>query len=647
MIGRALERLGHGLLAGGLVGLLVGLTEYGILLRGQAFAGDPIKGYWDIVAPHVICGLAAGVLGAVVASMSFARVSTPGAFAARLWAVVMALTGLAYCVAFVTLWFGPPILRIPILAGYLASVVIASALFFGVERGLQRGIALLVDGRRGWLARARVPLVLAAFGIAIMTLTPFLIATRSASALPAGNWAALSQSPRPNIVFILIDTLRPDHLPVHGYARPTAPHLSALARESALFTQMYAQAPSTRPSVATLFSSLYPVVHKVHDNQDYLSDSAVVLAELLRDTGYRTFAVSANANVSPTFGYGQGFDTFLVWKTESALRLTTGGRLAENALGTTRLASLLREHGEIVPRADAITDLTLDWVARHPSGPMFLYVHYIDPHYPYRAPEPWNRRFDAGREPPRRAGDVNPLTLVSGGPHPDHVAQILDQYDGEILFTDHHVGRLLDGLRAQGALQDAIVIVTSDHGEEFFEHGQIGHGKSLYDEVLQVPFMVRWPGHIAPAVHQNGRGLIDVTPTLLTLLKIEPRPEMQGVSFAADLTGARDAPSGRKFFAQVVAGHFAMEMVREERYKLIRHLRGPRAGEEEVYDLGRDPLERTNLGKLAPRQALALREELALFNTYVRQSATLVRAERVGKLDGDTQRALRSLGYIK
>lgn len=648
MIGRVLERLSHGLLAGGLVGLLVGLIEYWLLLRGQAFAGDPIKGYWDILVPHVLGGLIAGVVAAVAIGASLARGAAPGAFAARLWAAVVALAVLAYFVAGVTLWAGPPILKLSSLVGYLISVVIAGAIFLGVERGLRRGIARCVDGRSSWLARARIPLALAGLGIALLALTPSLIGARKASALPAGNWAAtMSQSPRPNIVFIMIDTVRADHLPMYGYNRPTAPHLSALARESALLTQMYAQAPSTRPSVATLFSSLYPVVHKVHDNQDYLSDSAVVLAEVLRDAGYRTFAISANANVSPTFGYAQGFDTFRVWKTESAVRLTTAGQLAESALGPTRLAYLLREHREIVPRADAITDLTLDWVAGNPNGPLFLYVHYIDPHYPYRAPEPWNRRFDARREPPRRAGDVDPLTLVSGGPHPDHVAQILDQYDGEILFTDHHVGRLLDGLRARGVLQDAIVVVTSDHGEEFYEHRQIGHGKSLYDEVLHVPFMVHWPGHIGPATHEQPRGLIDVTPTLLALLKIEKRPEMQGISFAGDLTGSPDSRSGRKFFAQVVTDHFSMEMVREPRYKLVRHLRGPRTGEEEFYDLARDPLERTNLGRQPPREALALREELALFNTFARQSAPLIQARRVKTLDGETERALRSLGYIK
>ena len=130
---------------------------------------------------------------------------------------------------------------------------------------------------------------------------------------------------------------------------------------------------------------------------------------------------------------------------------------------------------------------------------------------------------------------------------------MLDQYDGEILFNDHHVGRLLDGLRAQGVLQDAIIIVTSDHGEEFFEHGQIGHGKSLYDEVLRVPFMVRWPGRIAPATHEQTGGPHRRDAYAARPPQDRPRPEMQGVSFAADLTGIpRSARRERKFFAQVV-----------------------------------------------------------------------------------------------
>ena len=197
----------------------------------------------------------------------------------------------------------------------------------------------------------------------------------------------------------------------------------------------------------------------------------------------------------PTFGYAQGFDEFRVWKTESAVRLTFLGRVAEDLLGPTRLARVLGEHGDIVPTADIITDITLERVAQHPQGPFFLYVHYIDPHFPYRPPAPWDASFDHRKDPPRRAGNVDPVALAAPERR-EWLARTLDQYDGEILYADHHVGRLLKGLEAQGLLKNSLVIVTADHGEEFYDHGGIGHGRTAYEEVLRVPLLMRWPGRI-------------------------------------------------------------------------------------------------------------------------------------------------------
>jgi arylsulfatase A-like enzyme len=301
-----------------------------------------------------------------------------------------------------------------------------------------------------------------------------------------------------------------------------------------------------------------------------------------------------------------------------------------------------------VPRASAITDITLRWVFQGGREPFFLYVHYIDPHEPYRPPYPYDEAFDYRSDPPVRAGGIDPLKLLPNGQDRQRIGRILDQYDGEILYADHHVGRLLKGLGDLGVLENALVIVTADHGEEFFEHGKDKHGKSAYEEVLRVPFLVHWRDKVpAGATYDGVVGHIDVLPTILALLGMEPPAGVQGESFAGRIMKPTKDPANRKIFALVVDNSVEMEMVRDGRYKLIRYLGGAQEGREELYDLEQDPLERTDIAPHASAQVAALRRELEAFNKFTRQAASGVRAEQVQKLDRDTERALRSLGYIK
>jgi arylsulfatase A-like enzyme len=385
---------------------------------------------------------------------------------------------------------------------------------------------------------------------------------------------------------------------------------------------------------------------------DFLSDSIVTLAEVMREAGYKTFAVSANANVSPTFGYAQGFDAFSVSTLESPFRLTMLGRTAEDVfgdvLGMDKSVPLFGDRLEIVPRAEVITDATLRWVAQGGKGPHFLYVHYIDPHWPYSPPVPYDQAFHYRSHPPLRSGGIDPLQLLSKGKDREVVGKALDRYDGEILYTDQQIGRLLKGLEEQGMLENALVIVTADHGEEFFEHGKGGHSKTLYEEVLHVPFLISWPGQIpAGATYEETVGLVDVMPTILSFLGIELPRGSQGLSFAEYLAQQAEPRSERKHFAQLINDSLSIEMVRHHDYKLIRHGRGPQQGLEELYDVQRDSTERTNLAQEERPHVEALRLELDTFNKFASQVANLTSEERIQKLDKDTERALRALGYIK
>src|SRR5262245_4499341 len=648
-VSRMLEVAIHALLLGTVLGIVVGAIEYAMLRSAGAMSGVPAGAYWSVIAPHAVVGAVGGLVVGLVAALIGRRREGRIGVILHVWPPVIAATVFAYLVIWATYLLARPIVKLSNALAYLGAALVAIALGFLIHWALRR--ALGVVERRGERAvgHARMAIPLALAVVVVLSLgVPATFASRTSSA-PATGSAASGAANRPNILIVLLDATRADHLSLFGYSRATDPNLKAFASKGMAFTRMFAQAPSTRPSVATLFSSLSPAVHRANDDRDFLSDSFVLLPEVLRNAGYTTFGISANANVSPTFGYAQGFDEFIVWKAEAPFRLTLLGRFAEDLLGPARLTRLLHEHRELIPVAESVTDTTLAWATKHAKKPFFMYVHYIDPHYPYRPPAPYNQAFDYRRDPPRRrGGTVDPASLATRNEYRDLTLKTLDQYDGEILYADHHIGRLLDGLQAAGLLDNTIVVFTADHGEEFYEHDNIGHAKSVYEEVLWIPFFMVWPGKI-PAGTATGQmvGLIDVMPTLLSMVGLQAPPLVQGKTFAAMLADPKAPAGDRTLYAQVVNKGFSMDMARNATYKFIFHGYGPRHGSEEYYDLQGDPLERANLGVKAPAPAMALRKELTLFNDIVARAANLTKPEQVKKLDRDTERALRSLGYIK
>jgi arylsulfatase A-like enzyme len=642
-----MERLLYGALFGLFVGALAGATEYLMLAAGEAASLDLTRAYWDILPIYAGLGVVGGLVVAGVLTV-VVPAAPLGRYLATLLSAVVGLVGFGYLLTWSTYWLGPPVRLAH--AGALAIALLGAAVAILVLRRLLLvlvGPAAGVQGPSSARVR-RAPVAIAALTLLVLALPPVYSTVTRATAPAAARAARAADAKRPNIVFILLDATRADHLSMYGYSRPTTPNLDQLARRGVVFDHMYAQSSWTKPSVATILSSLYPSVHKVTRERDFLSDDVTVLPELLRAAGYKTFGVSANANVSPIFGYSQGFDEFRVWKVESAIRLTMVGRIAQDLFTTSQLRRMLGERGDIIPRAEVLTDLTLDWVSRSGEGPFFLYVHYIDPHTPYTPPAPYDTMFDHRKDPPRRAGGVDPLALVPPDQSRAEVGRILDLYDGEIVYADLHIGRLLRELGARGILDNAIVVFTADHGEEFWEHGHDEHGKSAYEEVLRVPFVISAPGRLPAGVHADDYvGLIDLTPTLLALAGIEVPADLQGLSFAGVLTGSTERRPERRLFAQAITDAFALEMVRDQRYKLVRHLHGPRAGQVELYDLREDPLERTDISARTRPRVQTFTEDLDAFNRLLAGASSRFSAQQVKRLDPQTERALRSLGYIK
>ena len=287
-----------------------------------------------------------------------------------------------------------------------------------------------------------------------------------------------SPARKPNVLFLMLDTLRADHLGIFGYERDTTPHLDAFARENLLYTQAVTAAPWTPPSVASMFTGHYPSVHgmmppngreKALKNVSRLPDSADTLAEILKRSGYRTGAISPNPWIKEEFGFNQGFDRFRFFNRANADVITREG------------IEMIEEYAKA-------------------SEPWFVYLHYLDPHDPYDPPGEFKTMFSGPLTNPPFAYQENALKRIG-------------LYDGEIRFMDRELGRLFDFLKKQGLYDDLKIIILGDHGEQFGERGNFGHGFHVHAEEVHVPLMVR--SGDSPKKVDATVSTIDVFPTVL------------------------------------------------------------------------------------------------------------------------------------
>jgi arylsulfatase A-like enzyme len=343
-----------------------------------------------------------------------------------------------------------------------------------------------------------------ATGRAVLAFGPALLAITLATAalLPSCGGGR-----RPNILLIVLDTARGDRFPWAGYDRPTAPRLEALAREGTAYTAAYSPAPWTVPAHASLFTGQYPSLHRTDCGSLRLPDAAVTLAEVLRAAGYRTVGYTANPWIGAGYNFNQGFDTY----GETWREVRDGGEDTGAGLTNEKVIRWLR------------------WRLENPEArrqPFFVFVNYFEPHLPYHPPEPERSRFlrapaDAARvERLSRLGHPEEMRYLFGVSNltADDIAVLNDLYDGEIAYADRRAGELIAVLRETGLLDDTIVAVTSDHGENIGDHGMLDHKLSVHDTLLRVPLVLRWPRRVpAGAVVASPVQLHDLFPTLLAL----------------------------------------------------------------------------------------------------------------------------------
>ena len=511
------------------------------------------------------------------------------------------------------------------------------------------GLAIWI-GRGGRLAANRwITAGSAALGAALLLASAVLWSAGQAGARAASP--ALASSSRPNVVLIVMDTVRADHVSALGYLRDTSPNLKRLAADSVVYANAVSASDITLTSHASLFTGMYPSWHGAYCQPPEavygreLARQYPTLAEVLQASGYQTVGVAANLYLRADFGLERGFDEFRIPRpvpllpdeTRHLLRRTLrrGLSFAVDTAQFDRLYSL----GEDI---DATLFSTLERRSR-PGAPLFVFLNYMDAHFPYVPPAPYNASFP-GRRPRLTQDDLEAeQTLISHdqGQPAGYRPHCVSQYDGGIAYIDAQIGKVIDWLKRENAYDNTMIVVTSDHGESFGERHRVGHANSAYQNLLHVPLLIKYPRRAHPGVESRPASLIDVAPTILSAVQAPLPKAMQG----RDLSGAAETRTiyGETFPCPVMQPPecpqgCTAKAIFEWPMKFITSSSGKR----ELFDLSADPDERRNL--YIQQQERATRMDAAL-NAWKLVLPNQTRQNK--QVDPEMLKQLKGLGYIQ
>ncbi|HEV2494793.1 MAG TPA: sulfatase [Terriglobia bacterium] len=587
--------------AGATLGLALGLVEAALFRHIPRVAGlgqpDVRSAIW-LIAPLAdvpLCALAGLLLGGVATLRSTARPR---------WRAAWATVGIALAAAYLGWlldWFrvGPGILvtrqfSLVTPALYFAFGYVAATL---LVRWQWRRLRPFFAGARLWNYRLLAGLNLAAFTVFALALAAVrLRGPQMPSRLPAAAAVVSNQGPRHNIVLIMLDTVRADHLSCYGYSRPTSPNLDQLAHQGVLFEDAIAPTSWTLPSLASVLTGLLPHQHGA-DWTEAMSAQPMTLAEILKQQGYETAAFNANASFGLAgWGLDRGFDVYADahrWLRHN-LAVTFAGQSVYQAIFREFVSFNEFDH----LNAGEINQQVIDWLSHRSGRPFFLFINYMDAHRPYVPNAPYDRRF--GRIPKpvlwhisRALEDGHWTRPVS----PRERQSLIDGYDNSLSYLDEQVGRLLRALQASPDGAETFVIVAGDHGEGFGEHGAYDHGWDLHREVLDVPLIVAGPGIPAERRVVTPAELRELFPTAIELALGNVNPLVRQASLSRFWTpgGAQDAN------ATPVVSELALLKPQKLPAAVLSlcdarwHYLLDSSGRAELYDRQADPAEQVNL----------------------------------------------------
>ncbi len=442
----------------------------------------------------------------------------------------------------------------------------------------------------------------------------------AAATAPAGLTGCAGGARRPDVLLIVVDSLRADHLGCYGHDRDVSPNLDALAADSILFRRCYAAAPWTTASVASMLSSQFPSTLGLRDQVVGFDRRHPTLPGVLGDNGYRTEGIVSVDMLSRQLGFDRGFDAYD----------------DSNYTGRDGLTSPL-----VARKAQQLLK------APH-AQPLFALLHVFDPHYNYVMHPDWD--FDAGYQGPLHSNqEILDLWAKLDELDERDVEFLLAAYDSEIAFTDGHLGAVIDRLKDQGRYDDTMIIVTGDHGEEFLERGWLGHSISVHREQIHVPLLVKLPGNRS-ADADEPVSLLDIMPSLLRWLDIEAPDGLEGTAhdwdrpdrtarrpvFSETFHAQRHRPGGMGNIGRISVQLGDRKMIRDEVRRSTR-----------IYDLVTDPGEEKGLRVGRGEEDQLLLRLLSEWSEHVdvkRRGASTTGVETL--LDAEQLRRLESLGYI-
>jgi arylsulfatase A-like enzyme/uncharacterized membrane protein HdeD (DUF308 family) len=640
---------------GCVTGAVAGLIESLIVapLQGATYsAAAAVNTTFFYAVVWGVVGLLVGVL-ARVAAIRFRSVDsvTAGAF-------LIVLLPFALVLVHVNITYLPNLLWGKSLAVDAAILVAAVAVFL-VFRAVWRRLAARSPGRR----RGRRPLMIAS--VVLVALVAVLALTEGRD----DEGATMTIEGRidgRNVLVLLIDTLRADHLGCYGYDRPTSSFMDELAGEGVVFENAYAQGSRTREATASIVTSYFASTHGSTDYKSILPSSSPTLMQLAKAAGHRTAVVSSNALVSPTFGFGRGVDYFYCHQPtiHSRTLLLQGARRVFGRIpmlkwiytGLNSMDRILPMRGERYPFESndphAMHSAFLSWLDEEPEREFFAYLHYMDPHAPYDPPAPYDTMYDADYcgeamvRPPVFAETMLPFD--EGNPlAEDAYCNLVAHYDGAITYLDDALRDLFAELERRGLMENTLVVLVADHGEEFYDHRGWGHGQSVYNELIHIPLIMRLPGVLpAGARYESTIRQVDLLPTILGAIGVEQTLEafdFDGVNLWTLVAGGHDDWPEPPVIAEVFHGPQYSRAFKSGDHTLI-HAKGVTTEIVMLFDLSADPEQTRDIAESRPDLAASMFAQLQSLTDRARsrrfETDTM-------PLDEGTREKLRALGYLK
>ncbi|MFQ5416683.1 MAG: sulfatase [Myxococcota bacterium] len=436
---------------------------------------------------------------------------------------------------------------------------------------------------------------------------------------------AASEAERPDIVLISVDTLRADRIGSYGAGRDTSPHIDQFAAEGARFSNVLAPTSWTLPSHVSLLTGMDILVHRVIEPSDRIDPHRRTLGQELAARGYHTAGFVSAPYLHAAYGFDRGFGRYENFGVPDVVELPP--------------STSIHDASHADETAPVVIDAAIAWLQGPGAAdgrPIFLFVHLWDPHYDYVPPAPYDRIFDTTYRGKLDVRSYEKRIEINAAMPVRDLQHLRALYDGEVRWTDSQIARLTEALRSRGRLDRTVLSIVSDHGEEFFEHGRRGHKRTLFEESVRVPWILRYPPAVSPGtVIASTVSLADVAPTLLDLAGFPSLAEATGRSLAPELSGSErpDRPvllHVNQLFALRGAG-----------WKVVAG-----GGQPLFYDLRRDP------GEMAPQPAEdAAPKRLAELHRRIAAERSAAAAlvwdrPRDVKLDDATRARLRELGYL-